>query len=147
MFVYCTGIVLHRKEMLHFTMHSTHFIYGYIASYILQRTTQAVRDETFCCHHISYFFRIVAIGLLMHHPRQDSIYHSLSYTSHGALAGTRNSSMGHSKISGDQYTSKFYNTALCYFHVSITKRIIAKPFWLSILFSICFTSCKNSDTE
>ena len=30
----------------------------------------------------------------MHHPRQDNTYHSLCYTSHGALAGTRNSSMG-----------------------------------------------------
>ena len=30
----------------------------------------------------------------MHHPRQDNTYCSLSYTSHGALAGTRNSSMG-----------------------------------------------------
>ena len=31
----------------------------------------------------------------MHHPhRQDSTYHSLCYTSRGALAGVRNSSMG-----------------------------------------------------
>ena len=30
----------------------------------------------------------------MHHPSQDSTYHSLCYTSRGALAGTRNSSMG-----------------------------------------------------
>ena len=30
----------------------------------------------------------------MHHPSQGSTYHSLCYTSHGALAGTRNSSMG-----------------------------------------------------
>ena len=29
----------------------------------------------------------------MHHPSQDSTYHSLCYTSHGALAGTRNSSI------------------------------------------------------
>ena len=29
----------------------------------------------------------------MHHPRQDSRYHGLCYTSFGALAGTRNSSM------------------------------------------------------
>ena len=30
----------------------------------------------------------------MHHPRQDNTYHGLYYTSHGALAGMRNSSMG-----------------------------------------------------
>ena len=31
----------------------------------------------------------------MHHPhRQDNTYHGLCYTSRGALAGTRNSSMG-----------------------------------------------------
>ena len=30
----------------------------------------------------------------IHHPRQDSTYHSLCYGSRGALAGTRNSSMG-----------------------------------------------------
>ena len=30
----------------------------------------------------------------MHHPRQDNTYCSLCYTSRGALAGTRNSSMG-----------------------------------------------------
>ena len=30
----------------------------------------------------------------MHHPRQDNTYHSHCYTCGGALAGTRNSSMG-----------------------------------------------------
>ena len=30
----------------------------------------------------------------MHHPREDCTYHSLCYTSRGALAGKRNSSMG-----------------------------------------------------
>ena len=30
----------------------------------------------------------------MHHPRQDSTYHGLCYTSCGALGGTRNSSVG-----------------------------------------------------
>ena len=33
-------------------------------------------------------------GLLFPISRQDSTYHGLCYTSHGALAGTRNSSMG-----------------------------------------------------
>ena len=44
--------------------------------------------------HIGYSFRLTARVLLyaLSH-RQDDTYHSLCYTSHGALAGTRNSSM------------------------------------------------------
>ena len=50
--------------------HSTHFIYGYMASDIL--------------------FPISSKGLYAQSHRQDSIYHGLCYTSRGALAGTRN---------------------------------------------------------
>ena len=51
-------------------------------------------NET-CCHHIGYSYRLTA-RVLLYAPchRQDTTYHSLCYTSHGALAGTRNSSMG-----------------------------------------------------
>ena len=47
------------------------------------------------CHHIGYSFRLTA-RVLLYAPshRQDNTYHSLCYTSRGALAGTRNSSMG-----------------------------------------------------
>ena len=47
-----------------------------------------------CCH-MGYSFRLTAT-VLLYAPshRQDSTYHSLCYTSCGALAGTRNSSMG-----------------------------------------------------
>ena len=34
------------KEIFYLKTHSTHFIYGYMASGIWQRTTQIVRDET-----------------------------------------------------------------------------------------------------
>ena len=53
-----------------------------------------MRDET-CCHHIGYSFRIAA-RVILHASshRQDNTHHSLCYTSRGALAGTRNSSMG-----------------------------------------------------
>ena len=53
-----------------------------------------VREET-CCHHIGYSFRLAA-RVLLYAPShwQDSTYHRLCYTSRGALAGTRNSSMG-----------------------------------------------------
>ena len=48
------------------------------------------------CSHISYSFRLAA-RVLLYAPshRQDSTYHILCYyTNRGALAGTKNSSMG-----------------------------------------------------
>ena len=79
-----------RKEMFYLMTHSTHFIYGYMASDIWLRTILIVRKETRCCH-IGYSFRLTA-RVLLYAPshRQDSTYHSLCYTSHGALAGMRN---------------------------------------------------------
>ena len=83
-----------RKEMLYLTTHSTHFIYGYMASDIWLRTIPIVRKET-RCRHMGYSFRLAAM-VLLYAPshRQDNTYHGLCYTSRGALAGTRNSSMG-----------------------------------------------------
>ena len=83
-----------RKEMFYLTTHSTHFIYGYMERDIWLRTILIVRKETRCCH-IGYSFRLTAT-VLLYAPshRQDSTYHSLCYTSRGALAGMRNSSMG-----------------------------------------------------
>ena len=80
--------------MFYLMSHSTHFIYGYIASDIWLRTIMIVRKET-RCRHIGYSFRLTARVLLyaLSH-RQDSTDHGLYYTSRGALAGTRNSSMG-----------------------------------------------------
>ena len=82
------------REMFYLTTHSTHFIYGYMASDIWLKTILIVRKETRCCH-IGYSFRLAA-RVLLYAPshRQDSTYHCLCYTSSGALAGTRNSSMG-----------------------------------------------------
>ena len=82
------------RKMFYLTTHSTHFIYGYMASDIWLRTILIVRKET-RCRHIGYSFRLTA-RVLLYAPshRQDSTYHDLSYTSLGALAGTRNSSMG-----------------------------------------------------
>ena len=77
-----------RKEMFYLTTHSTHFIYGYMASDIWLRTILIVREET-RCRHIGYSFQLAA-RVLLYAPshRQDSTYHCLCYTSHGALAGT-----------------------------------------------------------
>ena len=81
------------REMFYLTTHSTHFIYGYMASDIWLRTILIVRKET-CCRHIGYSYRLRARVLYAPSHRQDNTYHSLCYTSRGALAGTRNSSMG-----------------------------------------------------
>ena len=80
--------------MFYLTTHLTHFIYCYMASDIWLRTILIVRKET-RCRHIGYSYRLTARVLLyaLSH-RQDNTYHGLCYISRGALAGTRNSSMG-----------------------------------------------------
>ena len=80
--------------MFYLTTHSTHFIYGYIVSDIWLRTILIVRKET-RYRHIGYSYQLTA-RVLLYAPshRQDNTYHGLCYTSRGALAGTRNSSMG-----------------------------------------------------
>ena len=58
-----------------------------------------MRKETCCQHYMGYSFRIAARDLLyVSSYRHDSTYHSLCYTSHGALVGTRNSLMGPSRV-------------------------------------------------
>ena len=88
------GIFGGEREMFYLTTHSTHFIYGYMASDIWLRTILIVRKET-RCRHMGYSFRLTA-RVLLYAPshRQDNTYHGLCFTSRGALAGTRNSSMG-----------------------------------------------------
>ena len=87
-------VIPREREMFYLTTHSTHFIYGYMTSDIWLRTILIVRKET-RCRHIGYSYRLTA-RVLLYAPshRQDNTYHSLCYTRHGALAGTRNSSMG-----------------------------------------------------
>ena len=87
-------VVAREREMFYLTTHSTHYIYSYMVSDIWLRTILIVRKET-RCRHIGYSYRLTA-WVLLYAPshRQDSTYHGLCYTSRGALAGTRNSSMG-----------------------------------------------------
>ena len=58
--------------MFYLTTHSTHFIYGYMASDIWLRTILIVRKET-RCRHMGYSFRLAA-RVLLYAPshRQDS---------------------------------------------------------------------------
>ena len=85
---------LGEREMFYLTTHSTHFIYSYMASDIWLRTILIVRKET-RCRHIGYSYRLT-VRVLLYAPshRQDNTYDGLCYTSRGALAGTKNSSMG-----------------------------------------------------
>ena len=89
-----TTTTTREREMFYLTTHSTHFIYCYMASDMWLRTIMIVRKET-RCRHIGYSYRLTA-RVLLYAPshRQDNTYHGLCYTSRGALAGTRNSSMG-----------------------------------------------------
>ena len=73
-----------KKEVFYYVTHSTHFIYGYMASDIWYKTIQIAREETRCPHYTGFSFRLAAMVLIY-------IYH---HTSRGALAGIRNSSMG-----------------------------------------------------
>ena len=61
--------------------------------HMVQNHSDSEREET-RCRHMGYSFRLTA-RVLLYAPshRQDSTYHSLCYTSRGALGGTRNSSM------------------------------------------------------
>ena len=87
-------LYLRERDMFYLMTHSTHFIYGYMASDIWLRTILIVRKET-RCRHIGYSYRLTARVLLYASShRQDDTYHGLCYTSRGALAGTRNGLIG-----------------------------------------------------
>ena len=109
------------REMFYLTTHSTHFIYSYMASDIWLRTILIVRKDT-RCRHIGYSYRLTA-RVLLYAPshRQDNTYHGLCYTSRGALAGTRNSSLdrlngmsssGSFTLSGSGWLSAFTNCVI-----------------------------------
>ena len=63
--------------MFYLTTHSTHFIYGYMASDIWLRTMLIVRKET-RCHHIRYSFRLAARVLLYAYPT-DRTAHTMAF--------------------------------------------------------------------
>ena len=82
--------IVTEREMFYLTTHSTTVIWRQTYG----QTILIERKET-CCRHLGYSYRLTAM-VLLYAPshRQDNTYHSLCYTSRGALAGTRNSSMG-----------------------------------------------------
>ena len=78
-----------RKEMFYLTTHSTHFIYGYMAS----DHSDSEKGNPLPPHGLLFPINSKGSFYASSH-RQDSTYHGLCYTSREALAGTRNSSVG-----------------------------------------------------
>ena len=81
------------KEMFYLTTHSTHLylpLYG--VRHMVKDHSDSEKGNPLPPHRL--LFPISSKGYLYAPShRQDSTYHSLCYTSRGALAGTRNSSM------------------------------------------------------
>ena len=65
------------REMFYLTTHSTHFIYGYMASDIWLRTILIVRKET-RCRYIGYSFRLTA-RVLLYAPSHSRIKHTTAF--------------------------------------------------------------------
>ena len=63
--------------MFYLTMHSTHFIYRYMASDIWLQTILIVIKET-CCRHIGYSYRLTA-RVLLYAPPTDRIAHTTAF--------------------------------------------------------------------
>ena len=94
-FVYLleVGCKEERKDMLYLMMHSTHFIYVYMASNIVEDHSDSERGNSLRPHWLLFpISRKGSFTCII--SQMDSTYHSLCYTSHGALARTRDSSMG-----------------------------------------------------
>ena len=53
--IYSTHLKEGKNEVFYFTMHSTHFIYGYMVSDIWLRTIQIVREEIPLPPHVLLF--------------------------------------------------------------------------------------------
>ena len=65
------------NKMLYLTTHSTHFIYGYMASDIWLRTILIVRKETHC-RHMGYSFQLTA-RVLLYGYATDRMAHTMAF--------------------------------------------------------------------
>ena len=74
---------------------NTFYLRLYGVGHMVKDHSDSERGNPLPSHHMGYSFRLTA-RVLLYAPshRWDSTYHGLCYTSRGALAGTRNSSMG-----------------------------------------------------
>ena len=113
------------REMFYLMIHSTHVIYGYMVSNIWLKT---ILKET---RHIGYSYRLKA-RVLLYAPSntQDNTYAGFSYTSHGALAGTRNISMGTPSEGSIRRPTTPWANALPLSYVPL-------PHWLRVTLHVC----------
>ena len=96
------------NEMFYLTTHSTHLILRlYGVRHMVKNHSNSEKGNH--CRHMDYFFRLTA-RVLLYAPshRQDTTYHSLRYTSRGALAGTRNSIMSECSYHGATSCSMYH---------------------------------------
>ena len=70
------------KKMLYLTTHSTHFIYGYMAS--VKDHSDSEKGNPLPTHRLLFLVILYASS-----HREHNTHHGLCYTSRGALAGTR----------------------------------------------------------
>ena len=75
------------KEVFYLTTHSTHFIYGCMASDMIKNHSDRERWNPPLPHRL-LFWLAARVLLYASSHRQDNTYHGLCYTSHGALSGT-----------------------------------------------------------
>ena len=132
-------------KVFYLMTHSTHFIYGYMASDICLRTILIVRKETCCCH-IGYSWLAARVLLYAPSHRQDSTYHSLCCTSREALAGMRNSSMGPPHEGSIRRPIAPWANALTtelYLALSVKSSVVTTPFMFhpKIVHCVCLQIC------
>ena len=91
--VYKSPLEGRKENVLFKDAFNTFYLWLYGIGHMVKDHSDSNRETH--CHHMGYSFRLAAMVLLYASShRKDSTYHSLCYTSRGALAGTRNSSMG-----------------------------------------------------
>ena len=81
-------MVWRRKEMFYLMTHSTHFIYGYMASDMVKDHSDSEKGNPLPPHRLLFLMGSARVLLYAPSHRQDSTYHGLCYTSRGALAGS-----------------------------------------------------------
>ena len=90
------SLITRRKEgnALFNNAFNTFYLRLYGIGHMVKDHSDREREETLC-YHMVYSFRLAARVLLYASShRLDNTYHGICYTRRGAMAGTRNSSMG-----------------------------------------------------
>ena len=115
--------------MFYLTTHSTHFIYGYMASDIWLRVIQIARGNPLPPHGLLF---PISSNCSFICTIPDRITHTTAFvTSRGALAGTRNSSMG-PHHGGSDNPSHHDRTLLPRSYISLPHKGFLKAEWVGV---------------